>query len=239
MGTVVKPTYIFLTAKPWNDATFTELEKDQNVNWVRIKSKEEFQYSKIAELQPAKIFIPHWSYMIPAEIFNSFECIVFHMTDLPYGRGGSPLQNLIQRGHSKTKLTTLRCMAELDAGPIYDQEEISLEGSAEEIFLRADHVIEAMIKRHVQNKLDPQPQKGKPVYFKRRSPDQSNLATCSAGDLLTWYDHIRMLDADGYPHAYLQVGDLRLEFRRSSLRSDGIHCDVRISSNPKTAFDQA
>ncbi len=26
-----------------------------------------------------------------------FECVCFHMTDVPYGRGGSPLQNLIIR----------------------------------------------------------------------------------------------------------------------------------------------
>jgi len=37
------------------------------------------------------------------------------MTDVPYGRGGSPLQNLIVRGHTETKLTALRCVRDLDA----------------------------------------------------------------------------------------------------------------------------
>ena len=51
---------------------------------------------------------------IPTEIFTSFECIVFHMTDLPYGRGGSPLQNLIVRGHKKTKVSALKVVKEVD-----------------------------------------------------------------------------------------------------------------------------
>ena len=41
------------------------------------------------------------------------------MTDLPYGRGGSPLQNLIINGHKETMMSALRCVQELDAGPIY------------------------------------------------------------------------------------------------------------------------
>ncbi len=56
------------------------------------------------------------------------------MTDLPYGRGGSPLQNLIQRGHTSTMLTALRCGAGLDTGDVYLKQPLSLHGSAEEIF---------------------------------------------------------------------------------------------------------
>lgn len=32
----------------------------------------------------------------------------FHMTNFPYGRGGSPLQNLMKRGHHTTTITALR-----------------------------------------------------------------------------------------------------------------------------------
>ena len=43
-----------------------------------------------------------------------------------------------------------------------------------------------------------------------------------------WYDQIRMLDAEGYPHAFLEAHGMRLEFRRVSQRSDGLHADVKI-----------
>ena len=71
------------------------------------------------------------------------------MTDLPYGLGGSPLQNLIHRGHTSTMLTALRCSAGLDAGDVYLKQPLSLHGSAEEIFLKADGLIEQMIEHIV------------------------------------------------------------------------------------------
>ena len=42
-----------------------------------------------------------------------------------------------------------------------------------------------------------------------------------------------MLDADGYPYAYLDVNGMRLEFRRVAERSDGLHADVRIAPIPQ------
>jgi methionyl-tRNA formyltransferase len=125
-------------------------------------------------------------------------------------------------------LTALRCEAELDAGPIYLQEPLSLHGSAEEIFLRADALIEGMIARIVREQPDPLPQEGTPLLFTRRNPQQSNLVECQEGDLMSWYDQIRMLDAEGYPHAFLEAHGMRLEFRRVSRRSDGLYADVKI-----------
>jgi methionyl-tRNA formyltransferase len=52
----------------------------------------------LAALDPRYVFFPHWSHRIDSAIFERFECVIFHMTDLPFGRGGSPLQNLIARG---------------------------------------------------------------------------------------------------------------------------------------------
>ena len=159
------------------------------------------------------------------------------MTDLPYGRGGSPLQNLIQRGHRSTMLSGLRCTAELDAGPVYGKEPLCLLGTAEEIFIRANGLMEVMIEGIVRNRPDPQPQQGEPELFSRRKPEQSNLGHCPAGDLSACYDQIRMLDADGYPHAFLEVHGLRLEFRRVNRRSDGLHADVVIKSISSSSSD--
>ena len=41
------------------------------------------------------------------------------MTDLPFGRGGSPLQNLIVRGYKSTKLTAIKVQSGIDTGDIY------------------------------------------------------------------------------------------------------------------------
>ena len=57
--------------------------------------------------------------MIPSKIYQKFETIIFHMTDVPFGRGGSPLQNLIIRGYKISKLSAIKCTKKIDGGPVY------------------------------------------------------------------------------------------------------------------------
>ena len=220
---------LIVSSRSWNNKLADRLGRRLNRRIELIAAKRELSPEAVEEINPAWIFVPHWSHIISEEIWSRWPTIIFHMTDLPYGRGGSPLQNLIALGHTNTMLTALRCTAGLDAGEIYLKEPLSLYGSAEEIFLRADGLIEMMIERIVQDSPIPTPQQGQPVFFKRRTPTQSNLASCTNNDLSSWYDQIRMLDAEGYPHAFLDICGMRLEFRRVSQRSDGLHADVRIT----------
>jgi methionyl-tRNA formyltransferase len=219
---------LLLSSRPWNAELAERITSALERPIHTISKAEELQLESILALDPEWIFVPHWSDLIPKSIWNHWPTVIFHMTDLPYGRGGSPLQNLIQRGHSNTMLSALRCSKELDAGPIYCKEPLSLQGTAEEIFIRADSIIESMIKRIVKQRPDPKPQEGEPVLFKRRKPEESNLKDCAPGDLASWFDQIRMLDAEGYPHAFLEVHGCRMEFRRVSRRSGGLHADVVI-----------
>jgi methionyl-tRNA formyltransferase len=229
--------FMLLTSRPWNAGLDERLRFSTGRPVHTISQPDELLLEEVAKLNPEWIFVPHWSHWIPEAIWSRWPTVIFHMTDLPYGRGGSPLQNLIQRGHSSTMLTALRCSAELDTGPIYSKEPLSLHGTAEEIFLRANALIEVMINQIVRGHIEPRPQHGQPVLFSRRKPEQSNLNCCPAGDLVAWYDQIRMLDAEGYPHAFLEVDGMRLEFRRVSHRSDGLHADVVITAIPPSSED--
>ena len=150
------------------------------------------------------------------------------MTDLPFGRGGSPLQNLIKNGFSETVISALACLEEIDSGDIFLKDKLSLHGSAEEIFIRANEIIKNMILKLISEEIIPKPQTGKATYFKRRTNRESDLLLCKNSDIDEWYDHIRMLDAEDYPFAFLEVNGMRIEFRRASKRSDGIYADVRI-----------
>ena len=234
---LTKHPLLLLSSRPWNAALAERLRAALQRPVHVISQPGELKLEAVLAVDPEWIFVPHWSQIIPESIWSRWSTVIFHMTDVPYGRGGSPLQNLIQRGHCSTMLTALQCSAELDAGPIYGKEHLSLLGTAEEVLIRADGLIEAMIERIVRNRPDPQPQEGEPVLFSRRKPDQSNLGHCPAGDLSACYDHIRMLDADGYPHAFLEVNGLRLEFRRVNRRSDGLHADVVIKSISSSSSD--
>lgn len=202
------------------------LEKRLNGEVYIIKSKKEFTIEYLDTVSPSYVFIPHWSNIIPQEIHQNFTCILFHMTDLPFGRGGSPLQNLIERGYEKTQLSAIEVKEGLDTGDIYLKKELLLCGSADEIFIRASNIMVTMIEEIVENKLEPQPQVGKPETFKRRKPTDSDISQLIS--LQQVYDYIRMLDAEGYPHAFLETENFRLEFTRASMKPDHIKADVTI-----------
>ena len=219
--------YIILSEKSWNKSLLKDLSNETDDKWVLISLKDEFNEDNLKKINPDKIFIPHWSYIIPEVIYNSFECIVFHMTDLPYGRGGSPLQNLILRGHQNTKISALKVDNGLDTGDIYLKKKLLLNGSAQEIFQRANVVIRDMIIEIVKMKPTPTEQQGKPTLFKRRKPSMSNLNQAKNIDEI--YDYIRMLDADGYPHAFIENELFKFEFSRANLNTNGkIIAEVKI-----------
>jgi len=207
-----------------------ELEKRLGTSFTLIREAEELSVDRLHQLGPRYVFFPHWSTRIPTEIYDAFECVIFHMTDVPFGRGGSPLQNLIARGIYNTQISALHCTSVMDGGPVYLKRPLSLEGSAAEIFDRAAAEITEMIEHLVRHEPAPQPQEGEVTTFQRRTPAESTLAPLE--DLRKGYDHIRMLDAEGYPHAFLETEHLRLEFTRAAMQPDSVSAVVTIKRKP-------
>src|ERR1700733_9644610 len=112
-------SYIVATIRSWNIAIFKEFVADRPGQWHLFTQRDELTRDRVRDISPRYIFFPHWGYLVPSSILELTECVCFHETDVPFGRGGSPLQNLIARGHRETKLSALRMVAEVDAGPVY------------------------------------------------------------------------------------------------------------------------
>lgn len=218
--------YLVATIKPWNLSAFEQNCSSLPGVWYLAENTEEL-LSKANEINPRYIFFPHWSWLVPESLTERYECICFHMTDVPYGRGGSPLQNLILRGHKNTKLTALRMEKGLDTGPVYIKMDLSLEGSAQEIYERAADRVYDMIKYILNEKPMPVPQEGKVTVFERRKPEQSILP--EAGEMDHLFDHIRMLDADSYPRANIEYGEFRIEFSKAKQSDEGLCAEVLIA----------
>lgn len=222
-----KPKIILATPHVRNNSLEKNLREClTNYEVVRLYSPNELTQDKIEQMHPQYVFFPHWSWLIPEDIYAHFECVIFHMTDLPYGRGGSPLQNLIIRGHKETKLTALRCVSGLDAGPVYLKRPLSLAGTAEEILQRASSLMLEMILEIVQKHLEPVAQKGESVVFNRRHPEDGNIAPLKKLDQV--YDYIRMLDADGYPRAFIDTEHFHIEFSEAKLGEKYVEAKVRM-----------
>jgi len=220
--------YVLVSEKQWHLSLFNRLNREDDNNWVLINRKEDFNRENLSKINPDMVFIPHWSHIIKEDVFSKFCCVVFHMTDLPYGRGGSPLQNLIVLGHDSTKISALRVSKGIDEGAIYLKKDLSLSGTAQEIFMRSTEIIFSMIKVIIDNNVEPTPQVGEVVKFKRRKPADGDISNLKS--LKEIFDYIRMLDAEGYPNAFLEMGEFRFEFSRVNYESTHtILADVRIT----------
>jgi methionyl-tRNA formyltransferase len=228
---LIPESYIFATAKPWNSAAIVRRKAEFPGPVELLERPCQLTPERLLKVAPRYIFFPHWSWIVPAAIVNQFECVCFHMTDVPYGRGGSPLQNLIERGHTETKISALRMTEEIDGGPVYLKHPLDLGGHAQAIFERAADIMVNMALEISRTNPQPRPQLGEPTLFQRRTPDQSCLPTEASLEKI--FDHIRMLDAETYPRAFIQHGALRLTFSNATRSGDLLEAKVTIARKPQ------
>ena len=207
---------IIATIKEWNIENYFKLKEKygHEFNFHLISNSEALTEEFIQKINPNYIFFLHWSWIIPKNIYNNFNCVLFHMTDLPYGRGGSPLQNLIMNKVYKTKISAIKVSENIDSGDIYLKENLDIStGSAQDIFKRSSQItFEKMIPEFLSSKLSAKEQSGEIVTFKRRTPEQSSIKTVKDLSLTSLYDFIRMLDGEGYPKAYIEIENIKIEF---------------------------
>ena len=224
--------YIIATIKSWNIENYKHLEKKYPDSEFRlISNKDDLSEDFLEQYDPKYIFFPHWSWIIPKSIFERYNCVVFHMTDLPFGRGGSPLQNLIVRGIYDTKISAIKVSSGVDTGPVYFKEPFNIaEGNANDILSRASDIIfEKMIPRFLTEDLKPTEQTGDVVTFKRRTPEESEIPEGLTQREI--YDYIRMLDGEGYPMAYKRIGDRKVFFSDARFEDGVVMARVRFAED--------
>jgi len=217
--------YIVAAVGEWNRDIFDQKTKALEGNWYFSSTPDELK-ELLEIISPRYIFFPHWRWIVPKCIFEKYESVCFHMTDLPYGRGGSPLQNLIVHGQKDTVLTALRMEEGLDTGPVYFKKPLSLSGDAHDIYQSAAELSWEMIAEFIKIEPLATPQDGEAVLFKRRTPEESEMPKDLS--LEQTYDYIRMLDAPGYPHAFIKYGNLCLEFDTANLKGNELIASVKI-----------
>lgn len=220
---------IIATIKSWNIKKANSF-KQKNDAWevIVISNKDMLAETVLSQLSPKYIFFPHWSWIIPKEIYMNYECIVFHMTDLPFGRGGSPLQNLLVRGIYQTKISAIRVDGELDGGDVYIKRDLDIsKGNADEILNRASDIIfNEMIPEIIEKRLIPVEQEGEVTEFRRRTSDQSLIPKGLTQRQI--YDYIRMLDGEGYPPAFSMIGNRKVTYRNAYMENGLTHAEAEF-----------
>lgn len=193
---------------------------------VLVDKPEQLTIEFLKKVNPDIVFFPHWNWSVQEEIFSSYNCILFHASPLPFGRGGSPIQNLILRGFTETPVYAVKMVKEIDAGPFYDKRDVRLDGPLSEIFVRLNLAVNSMIADLIKGLPEPRAQKGQVVSFSRLSKADNELVEgLSLKDL---HDRIRMVDETSYPNAYMRFGELAIEFFNVSKSDDKLTCNVLI-----------
>ena len=209
---------------------FEKLKERTNENWVYVTEKSYFDNLNNLEMKNniTKIFFFHWNNIVEKSIYNYFECINIHTSNLPDGKGGSPIQNQILDEIVISKVNALRMSDDgLDAGPIYCSQEISLQGNLSDIWYTLSLVSFKLISKIIDENITPSIQpKGNFIKYKRRKDNQIPFE--SNGNLKKIYDFIRLLDDDNHPSANVIIGQYKLNFNRANFNGEKIHADVII-----------
>lgn len=180
-----------------------------NINFTIIDNKEQYDSISIEQHNPDYILFYGWSWIIDDSIIKRYRCIMLHPSKLPKYRGGSPIQNQIIAGESESAVTLFLMSEKMDAGGIYFQQDISLDGHIQDIFNR---IIKTGIIGTIQlltEQLMPKPQdETKATYCKRRLAHQSEITMDELQNQSTQYlyNKIRMLE-DPYPNAFIKTKD--------------------------------
>lgn len=144
--------------------------------------------------------------------------LVVHASDLPQGKGWSPMTWQILEGASTIPLTLFEAAVELDAGPIYDQELLQLQGhelAPEWQKLQVEATIRLCgrwLKNYPSSAAHAQFQQGEETSYGRRSQDDSCLDLQQS--LEDQFSLLKVVDNEAYPAFFERKGHryrLRIE----------------------------
>jgi len=157
--------------------------------------------------------------------------LVVHESALPQGQGWSPMTWQILEGASRIPITLFEATAALDAGPIYLQQQIALQGHElleEWRALQAEATLElclAWFDRYREVVATGQAQQGESSHYRRRRPADSQLDP--ERSLAEQFNLLRVADNQRYPAFFDWLG------RRYVLQVVPDQSDARsMNSNP-------
>ena len=134
--------------------------------------------------------------------------IVILASDLPIGRGWSPITWQILEGKNSIPISVFEANEGIDSGPIYFKDKVTLEGHEliDEIRGIVASKIEQLILKFInQNPKISNPQKGEPTYYSRRVPLESKLDINHS--IKQQFNLLRVCDNSRYPAFFNYKGE--------------------------------
>lgn len=147
--------------------------------------------------------------------------LVVHESDLPHGRGWSPLTWQILEGKHEIPVTLLEAAEAVDSGVIYAQTRLRFRGTELVDELRAAQaratfaLCRAFLAEFPESATHARPQTGTPTYYPRRRPEDSRLDPDKS--LREQFNLLRVVDNDRYP-AFFELDGQRYRLRIEKVR---------------------
>jgi methionyl-tRNA formyltransferase len=127
--------------------------------------------------------------------------LVVHGSDLPRGRGFSPIPWQVLEGRNRIPIVLFEAVEALDAGPVYFRDVIELDGTEliDEIRQKTWGRTEALIRRFLASYPDvaSAAQEGEASEYRKRTSEDDELDPRQTLEAL--FDHLRIVDNDRYP----------------------------------------
>lgn len=193
----------------WALNIYDQLARSLDHTFLIFRNKAQFSEDALRDFRPDLVLFYGWSWMVPDRLLSDYKCLMLHPSPLPLYRGGSPLQNQIIAGEENSKVTIFVMNGEIDAGDMLAQQELSLEGTLDEIFARIERAGVQLTLEIIRDGLKPVPQDHeRATFYKRRKPEDSEitLKELKGKDARYLLNKIRML-GDPYPNAFIRTVD--------------------------------
>ena len=141
--------------------------------------------------------------VIPEILRRSRSNIVVHASELPKGKGMSPLTWQILEGKNRIPLTLFEAVEAIDAGPVYLRAYLDFQGN--EILHEMQNSLGVKIMEMCETFLNDWPQilskgiaqTGEPSFYKKRTAEDSRLDPQKS--LAEQFNLLRVVDNERYP----------------------------------------
>jgi UDP-2,4-diacetamido-2,4,6-trideoxy-beta-L-altropyranose hydrolase len=138
-----------------------------------------------------------------SELAQFRNCLVVHESDLPEGKGWSPLTWQILEGKHRVPVTLLEAAGKVDSGAIYAQEWLTFRGGELIDEMRAAvansaiELCKRFVREYPEIEKRAHQQTGTETYYRRRTPEDSRLQVNAT--IESQFDLLRVVDNQRYP----------------------------------------
>lgn len=165
---------------------------------------------KATDIQPSDVcFLLSCVRLVPQSFLSlNKNNIVVHASDLPKGKGFSPLQWQIIEGQNQITLTLFEVVEKIDAGPFYIKDLLKFDGTELLPELREKMALKIidMCLHYVNNygQIKAVKQIGEESFYRRRRPADDELDIKKT--IAEQFNHLRIADNDTYPLYFYYKG---------------------------------